>query len=204
MVWIKFLICAVAILWAGRKLTQYGDILAEKTGMGHAWIGIVLLAMITSLPETANGISAVTAVNSPDLAVGNVFGACLYNMFYIAVLDIIQFFRKKPTIFQSLGQGNKTTGVYVFLMVLTALVGTVLSKNGMDLVFFNVSIYTFLLFIIYAVAMRALYHGEKGSHNGELVFQHLSMFQVVFWFCFYSLVVVAAGAWLPFIGEEIS
>ena len=34
--------------------------LAEKTGMGRTWIGLVLLATVTSLPELATSASAVT------------------------------------------------------------------------------------------------------------------------------------------------
>ena len=41
-----FLLCAVIIFLAGKKLSFYGDLLAEKTGMGKAWIGLILIACV--------------------------------------------------------------------------------------------------------------------------------------------------------------
>ena len=32
MVWLKFLLCLIIILFAGTKLARYGDVIAEKTG----------------------------------------------------------------------------------------------------------------------------------------------------------------------------
>jgi len=77
LLWLGFIICTSVILYSGTKLSKYGDIIAEKTGLGRVWIGIVLMASITSLPELVTGISSVTYVNVPDIAVGNVIGACI-------------------------------------------------------------------------------------------------------------------------------
>ncbi|GAI69571.1 unnamed protein product, partial [marine sediment metagenome] len=48
--WLSFLICALIIIFAGTKLTRYGDIIAEKTGLGRVWIGAALIPLATSLP----------------------------------------------------------------------------------------------------------------------------------------------------------
>jgi cation:H+ antiporter len=47
MVWLKFLICAGIIFFAGMRLTRYADIIEEKTGLGKAWMGLVLRAFRT-------------------------------------------------------------------------------------------------------------------------------------------------------------
>jgi cation:H+ antiporter len=60
MIWLKFLLCLVVIWLAGARLSRYGDIIAEKTGMGRNWVGLIMLATVTSLPELVTGISAVT------------------------------------------------------------------------------------------------------------------------------------------------
>ena len=74
MVWIKFLLCLIIILLAGTKLARYGDAIAEKTGLGRIWIGLVLLAVITSMPEMVTGISAAALLKLPDLAIGDFYG----------------------------------------------------------------------------------------------------------------------------------
>jgi cation:H+ antiporter len=90
LLWSAFLVCTLAILYSGTKLSKYGDIIAEKTGLGRVWIGVVLLAFVTSLPELVTGISSVVVFEAPDIAAGDVFGSCVFNMFIIALLDILE------------------------------------------------------------------------------------------------------------------
>ena len=88
MVWLQFFICAALIIVAGYKLSQYGDVLAEKSNLGRTWMGVVLLASITSLPELVTGGGAILLVGEPDLAVGSILGSCLFNLLLLAVLDL--------------------------------------------------------------------------------------------------------------------
>src|SRR5512134_2662229 len=88
MIWIEFLVCAALIIIAGSLVSKYGDVIAEKTGVGRAWIGAILIAGVTSLPELASGVSAVTWLNVPNLAAGAVMGSCLFNLMLIAVMDL--------------------------------------------------------------------------------------------------------------------
>ena len=99
MVWLKFAACLAIILFAGTKLAQYGDAIAEKTGLGRIWIGLLLLAAITSMPELVTGVSAAALVKIPDLAVGNLLGSCLFNLVILAVMDIM--YRPAPVLSQA-------------------------------------------------------------------------------------------------------
>ena len=83
-----FLFCALVIFFAGRKLSWYGDMIAVKTGLGKAWIGLILMATVTSLPELMVGIGSSAIVQSADLAVGDILGSCSFNLAILAVLDI--------------------------------------------------------------------------------------------------------------------
>lgn len=57
--WLQFMACTGIILVSGIYLSKYGDIIAEKTGLGRTWVGVVLMASVTSLPELVTGISSV-------------------------------------------------------------------------------------------------------------------------------------------------
>ena len=70
MLFLQVIICITLVIFIGSSLSQSADILAEKTGMGRTWVGTILLAGVTSLPELATGTSAIILFNSPDLAVG--------------------------------------------------------------------------------------------------------------------------------------
>lgn len=83
-----FATCAVIIFFAGKKLSFYGDLIAEKSGLGKAWIGLILMASVTSLPELMVGASSSAIVASADLAVGDIVGSCSFNLAILAMLDL--------------------------------------------------------------------------------------------------------------------
>lgn len=86
-IWLVFVLSAVAVIAAGARLSRDGDVLAEVTGLGGAWIGAVLIAGITSLPELATDIYAVNA-GEHGLAIGDLFGSCMANLLILAVADL--------------------------------------------------------------------------------------------------------------------
>jgi cation:H+ antiporter len=90
MIWIQFLAAALVIVLAGMRLARYGDVLGEKTGLGRSWIGVVLLAATTSLPELFTGIGATALAALPDIAVGDVLGSCMFNLLILSFMDAIQ------------------------------------------------------------------------------------------------------------------
>jgi len=75
-----FLLCAAVIFFSGTKLARYGDQMAELTGMGKAWFGLIMMASVTSLPELFVGISSASIIESADFAVGDVLGSCAFNL----------------------------------------------------------------------------------------------------------------------------
>ena len=83
---------AALILICGRNLSQYGDQIATYSGLGRAWIGMILMATVTSLPELAAGISSVRLIGSADLAVGNVVGSCVFNLFILSSFSCLFLF----------------------------------------------------------------------------------------------------------------
>jgi len=48
MVWIQFLISAVVIVLAANQLARFSDVIAIRTGMGRMFVGILLMAGVTS------------------------------------------------------------------------------------------------------------------------------------------------------------
>ena len=86
---LKFVVCAAIIFYSGKRVAKYGDIIAEKTGLGGLWIGVILVAIATSLPEIFTGVGSTVFVNAPDLTVGNLFGANTYNLLNISLLDFL-------------------------------------------------------------------------------------------------------------------
>ena len=83
------LLCFVVFL--SIKLANLVDLLDKKTKISGAFIGGVLLAAVTSLPEFFTAISAVTIVNSPELVIGDILGSDIFNLTVLIFLTIIFF-----------------------------------------------------------------------------------------------------------------
>ena len=58
-----FLGSAAAVIFLGVQLAKYGDALATLTGWGRLFVGSILVALATSLPELSNNITAVQLDN---------------------------------------------------------------------------------------------------------------------------------------------
>lgn len=88
---IAFCVAALVIVIAGSRLARRADTLADRTGLGEALFGVLLLAAITSLPDFAATLSAALDAR-PDLAMSNVMGSMAVNLAFLGVADI--FYRK--------------------------------------------------------------------------------------------------------------
>jgi cation:H+ antiporter len=88
MVWLIFLGSSLILVLAAVKMAQYGDVIAVRTRLGGMFIGVLLLAGATSLPEMLTMINSFR-VSAPGLAAGNMFGSNMFNMFLLAVLDLL-------------------------------------------------------------------------------------------------------------------
>jgi len=84
-----FLVSAVFVIMAGVGLARFGDALAEATGWGKLWVGTLLVGIATSLPEVSVNVSAVWLEQNPGLALGNVFGADMINVFVMTCVALV-------------------------------------------------------------------------------------------------------------------
>lgn len=90
-VWANALIfvAAAAVIWVfGTRLTRHLDAITVKHKLDHAFVGMLLLGGITSLPELANTITA-SAIGNPALGVNNLLGSAAINVFLLAVADAL-------------------------------------------------------------------------------------------------------------------
>lgn len=86
-VWVLFLAATGIMVLAAMRLAEYGDIIGARTGAGGLFIGSLLLAGATSLPELLTGINSVLQ-NSPNLSAGGLFGSNMFNIFLLSILDL--------------------------------------------------------------------------------------------------------------------
>ncbi len=210
MVWLKFIICLAIIILAGSRLAKYGDLIAEKTGLGRIWIGVVLLATITSFPELANGISAVTLAGEPDLTMGDLFGSNLVNLMIIAVIDVLH---TRGPILHFLGTGIVLTTILGVILIAAAAAFLYLNQSGLPaLAIGHVGFYSVILFGLYLMAQYMLFRFQTVKQEARteeelrpLLYASLpSMKRLVAYCTLAAIATIGAGIWLAIIGKEIS
>lgn len=83
-----FAVAACAVWLAGTKVADCTDELAERFGLSRALLGLLLLAVVTSLPEIATSFTAALADNSA-MAVNNLLGSIAMQVALLAVADMV-------------------------------------------------------------------------------------------------------------------
>jgi len=149
MVWIQFIISAAVVVVAAIKLAEYGDAISVRTRLGGMFIGTLLMAGATSLPELLTTINSL-GQNVPSLAVGNVFGSNMFNMFLLAALDavfwqarILRLVATKHALTASLAVFIAAMSIFFILADIDVRIGWV----GLD---------SLLIIVTYVVAVRLL------------------------------------------------
>ncbi|MBI5050565.1 MAG: sodium:calcium antiporter, partial [Nitrospirae bacterium] len=157
-VWLKFIVCAALILFAGKRVAKYGDAIAEKTGLSGLWIGVILVSLATSLPELFTGVGSTVFVNAPNLTTGNLFGANTYNLINIAVLD---FMHKGSPLLSLVSAGQLLTAGLSLIPLTIAAVGIFLSHQFPQLAFANISLFSILILASYLICVRIIFGFEQ-------------------------------------------
>jgi cation:H+ antiporter len=206
MLWLGFAACTAVIVVAGARLSRYGDIIAWKTGLGRTWIGVVLMASVTSLPELVTGLSAVTYADVPDIAVGDVLGSCVFNLLIVAFLDV---FHGPLPISSRAHHGNTLAAGFGILFLIVAALGLFLSGGLFPIG--RIGPYTLVLPLLYFLAMRLVFVYEKKRIAalvkeivGEPEYKEIPMRIVLLNFGASAAAVVAAAVFLPAIGKGIA
>lgn len=84
---IGYLLATLGILATAPPLAITADEIAKQTGLGGTFVGTMLVALVTSLPEITTSISALR-IGAYDMIVGNIFGSNAFNIVCLAGIDL--------------------------------------------------------------------------------------------------------------------
>ncbi|RME38074.1 MAG: sodium:calcium antiporter [Planctomycetota bacterium] len=79
-------LAAAVVVLAGWRFARLADLVADRLHLGAGWIGLILLATVTSLPELVTSGTA-TLLGNVDLALGGILGSCSFNITIIFLLN---------------------------------------------------------------------------------------------------------------------
>lgn len=212
--WSEFVGLSASIIVAGIYLTKYADILSEKLGLGHIFIGVVFLGWVTSLPEAVITLSSLIRVGQPNLGIGNIYGSCIFNLLMICLTDVFVF---KGRVFVKATPHIVLCGALSAITLLVSLLGFFLSnrygaayQRYFDPLGVNIGVTSFAILITYVIVTYTLYRAERTGRVPEIDavspnrYEDLSLAGVVLKSGIAASVIVVAGIFITDVAEDIS
>lgn len=197
-VWGKFVLLLILIYIFGTRATRSADIIAEKKNLARAFMGVVFISMITSFPELFTGISAGAIVKSPDIAIGQIVGSCIFNLVIIAIVEL--FFRKKR-IYQLSGKLNILPLGFSLIIIATL---TFLLSVRFNLNFFHIGVSSIFIFVLYLVFMHIIFKEKRAKHEEKEKYKDKSLKKEIVSFIVSAVIIIGVGIYLPIVGKELA
>ncbi len=201
-IWLQFGVCLGLIGLAGHALIRHGETLAALTGLSQGWIGLVLLSTVTSLPELVTGIGSVTLANSPDLAIGDVLGSCVFNLLILGLLGLLQ---RQPATSWRKDLHKISAGFGLLLLTTACLILLAARTHGLPS-WGPVNVGSILLLVLYLLSIRTMYRAEVRSRAPAVDTPRLKddLRKTLLSYALSATVIVVCGFWLPLIGVALA
>ena len=144
---------AAAVWLTGTRLTRQVEAIAQRTGVGRAFAGLVVLGGVVSLPELSTATSAAVVGNA-RFAVNTLFGGIAATMVVIAVIDAIV--REHPLSTDITHPVVLLQGTLSVLFLVVAAAGLVVG----DVAILGAGAWTFALLGLYLLFAELVRHYE--------------------------------------------
>ncbi|MBR5990423.1 MAG: sodium:calcium antiporter, partial [Bacilli bacterium] len=194
-----YIVTAAIVVFVSLKLSDFLNIIDKKSNISGAFLGGVLLAMVTSLPELFSSLTATVFVKNNDYVLGNVLGSNLFNMMIFALVFFI-FFKKMV---------EKKVSKYFLvsmafcgaLYVLTTIAGLIFVPNGWLLGYFNpVSILIIAVYVISIIKTPKIEEAEEEEEKESKI----TLKTAVILFVVFAVILVGASIFLTYLTDGIS
>ena len=213
--WLLLAGTAAVILIASNFLAKSADIIAFKTGLGRAFIGVILLATATSLPELGTGVSSIAWRDQPDLAVGDAFGSNLFNLLIIGLLDL--FWRNGP-ILSSVSIATVFIGALGIAVISLAALAMLIHSYTDAMSSWTISPVSVLILGVFLIAMYLIYKFEQRDRNdgdyavatssedgeGEEQYADENLLRAMVFYLLSASCVIGAAIGLSYAGDKIA
>ena len=207
---IIYLALAAAICFLSKKLADYVDALDKKTKISGAFIGAVLLAAVTSLPELFTSISATILLpDSANLVVGNILGSNLFNLAIIGFAMILFFKLFSKAKFEFKSHFTVLIGVFVIYGITAyGLLGSksiqpIFAENGY---LSSINWLAILILVVYGITIFFQPKESEEDDDEEKVdpYKDITLKQVVIRFIICAVLLVGASILITYDTDAIA
>lgn len=197
MIFLLYLLLAACVVFLSVKAANYVDLLDKKTNLSGAFIGGVMLAAVTSLPEFFTTISATSFLGNPDLALGNILGSNLFNNAILATL-VLLFIKK----FGASSISKSHLNVSLCTLGMYAIICLNLFIN-LDFSIITISIISFALAILYGIGVKVMANApsEESDEDDD---SPLTVKQIAVRFVITSILLISASIGVTYVSDNIA
>ena len=194
-IWPVYVVLLVAMTFSSIILARIVDALDKKTKMSGGFLGGILLAGVTSLPELITSLTAILLIGNQDMTFGNIIGSNFFDIIVIGVVMLCMFNIVKKS------QLSKNTGILILLCFMVSLIILVFNIFNISLVIpainINILSIVFIVFYVFVVILSGKKDDIEKQEEIEkqTLFSKMSIKQIVLWFvlCAVFLVGVSVG-----------
>lgn len=205
--WLKFIVASLGLLFFGYKASKLGYTLSKLTLFSETFIGMIFLAISTSMPEMFVSVGSAGIAHSGNLAAGNVFGTLVINLMILVLIDI----QRGGALLSYVDNQHIFTGL-LCIMLLGVLIASIIIQNLLHPAYkiFNIGLDSILIFFVCIVSLRLLFSFEnkrvKKIKNNVSVLKNNnvnSLKKLWIKFFIYILLVGIVGLWISDIADKI-
>ena len=203
-IWILYLVCIVIVVYASSKLAGIVVELDKKTQLSGAFLGAVLLAGVTSLPELVTSVTGAL-LGEANMTLGNILGS---NVFDIAIIGVLMVVFCRHIVNKHLSKANVLFVVFTLAISVLVLLCMIFDV-AVVIPGINVNILTPIIIVLYAVALISTRKSEpkvidKEKSDIPNKFAKYSVKRLWHEFSLFSLILVGVSIAITFLAENIA
>lgn len=196
LVYILYAVTVCVVVGLSMKLGKYVDVIDAKSSISGAFIGGVLLAAVTSLPELFTSLSAVWIVKESSLVMGNILGSNLINFAFMGVILIVFAKGFKKASFNKFYYVGLAVGLVMFGLVAVGLYLGDYMRLGW---YSAVSPVILVLYVIYILKMPKTERGEDDGADEKLTLK-----QAVIRFSVCAVILIGSSIALTYLTDMVA
>ncbi len=136
-----------------------GESIAARWGLGHVWLGSILVAAATSFPELVTSVKAIS-LGAYDMSISNIYGSILFNL---AILGVVVLVYPKWQQ-EKIGGSIKMATFFTVGLLIVTIINAYLPWSG---TFLHLGWGTWLILIAYTIYIRSIFK-NKITNEGDI------------------------------------
>lgn len=198
MIYLLYLALAVVVVGLSIRISYYVDLIDKTTNISGAFIGGVMLAAVTSLPELFTSLSATVFLEKPELVIGNILGSNIFNVTILATLVILMY---KKINHSYISKSHTTVAMWVIVAYGILTLPILFNK---DITISSVSIVSLAIAALYILSIRKMASDTSEDPKDSTVHTSLTSKQIFGRFALFSVLLVVASIGITYVSDMVA